>query len=80
MLRDAGSRHSGPCGGQPRKHGGVLTFAKPDSWHTLDTATASDTPRYAQAEALAWTVCAPGCRPADLDSTTKTNCARSTTH
>ncbi|MEU3096508.1 transposase [Streptomyces sp. NPDC006967] len=34
MLRDAGPRRSTPRGGQPRKHGGVLTFSKPDSWQT----------------------------------------------
>ncbi|WP_200259332.1 NF041680 family putative transposase [Streptomyces sp. HSG2] len=54
MLRDAEPRRSGPRGGQPRKHGGVLTFAKPDSWHTPDTTTTSDTTRYGRAEALAW--------------------------
>lgn len=31
MLRDAGPRRSTSRGGQPRKHGGVLTFSKPDS-------------------------------------------------
>ncbi|WP_338674600.1 NF041680 family putative transposase [Streptomyces sp. SCSIO 30461] len=54
MLRDAGPRRSGPRGGQPRKHGGVLTFAKPDSWHSPDATTTSDTTRYGRAEALAW--------------------------
>jgi hypothetical protein len=54
MLRDAGPRRSTPRGGQPRTHGGVLTFAKPDSWHTPDQATACDTTRYGTAEALAW--------------------------
>ncbi|MFE7392116.1 transposase [Streptomyces sp. NPDC057582] len=29
MLRDAGPRRPTPRGGQPRKHGGVLTFSKP---------------------------------------------------
>ncbi|MEU6098907.1 RHS repeat-associated core domain-containing protein, partial [Streptomyces sp. NPDC047079] len=27
---------SGPRGGRPRRHGGVLTFKKPDSWHEPD--------------------------------------------
>ncbi|GGT41154.1 hypothetical protein GCM10010254_71180 [Streptomyces chromofuscus] len=31
MLRDPGPTRSGPKGGRPRRHGGVLTFAKPDS-------------------------------------------------
>jgi hypothetical protein len=54
MLRDAGPRRSTPRGGQPRKHGGVLTFSKPDSWHTPDRATVCDTTHYGTAEALAW--------------------------
>jgi hypothetical protein len=53
MLRDAGPRRSTPRGGQPRKHGGVLTFAKPETWHTPAAATC-DTTRYGTAEALAW--------------------------
>jgi hypothetical protein len=40
--------------GQPRKHGGVPTFSKPESWHTPDQATTCDTTRYGTAEALAW--------------------------
>jgi hypothetical protein len=54
MLRDAGPRRSGPRGGQPRKHGGVLTFSKPESWHAPDVATVNDTTHYGTAEALAW--------------------------
>lgn len=54
MLRDAGPRRSTPRGGQPRKHGGVLTFAKPESWHVPDQATTSGTTRYGTAEAFAW--------------------------
>ncbi|MEV7997343.1 transposase, partial [Streptomyces sp. NPDC086077] len=54
MLRDAGPRRSTPRGGQPRKHGGVLTFSKPESWHTPDQATTCDTTRYGTAEAFAW--------------------------
>jgi hypothetical protein len=54
MLRDAGPRRSTPRGGQPRKHGGVLNFSKPESWHTPDQATTCDTIRYGTAEALAW--------------------------
>ncbi|MER7959909.1 hypothetical protein ABTY94_35115, partial [Streptomyces sp. NPDC096030] len=41
-------------GGQPRKHGGVLTFAKPESWHTPEVVTTTDTTRYGTAEARAW--------------------------
>jgi len=54
MLRDIGERRSTPRGGQPRKHGGALTLAKPDSWHTPDVTTATDTTRYGRAEATAW--------------------------
>jgi hypothetical protein len=56
MLRDAGPRRSTPRGGQPRKHGGVLTFAKPESWHTPDQATTCDTTRYGTAEVLVFGV------------------------
>jgi hypothetical protein len=54
MLRDAGESRSGPRGGRPRKHGGVFTLAKPDSWHDPDVTTSTDTTRYGQAEATAW--------------------------
>ena len=54
MLRDAGPPRSTPRGGRPRRHGGVLTFAKPDSWHTPDHTTHTDTTRYGTAEALSW--------------------------
>jgi hypothetical protein len=54
MLRDVGERRSTPRGGQPRKHGGVLTLAKPDSWHTPEISTSTDTTRYGKAEATAW--------------------------
>ena len=54
MLRDAGPARSGPRGGRPRKHGGVLTFAKPESWHTPEITTVTDTTRYGKAEAMAW--------------------------
>ncbi|WP_033223509.1 transposase, partial [Kitasatospora phosalacinea] len=54
MLRDPGPDRRGPKGGRPRRHGGVLTFAKPDTWHTPDTTTATDTTRYGTAEATAW--------------------------
>ncbi|GLW59606.1 hypothetical protein Kpho01_76160 [Kitasatospora phosalacinea] len=53
MLRDPGPDRRGRKGGRPRRHGGVLTFAKPDTWHTPDTATAADTTRYGIAEATA---------------------------
>jgi hypothetical protein len=54
MLRDPGPARSGPKGGRPRRHGGVLTFAKPDTWHHFDVTTATDTTRYGTAEAIAW--------------------------
>jgi hypothetical protein len=54
MLRDAGPARSGPKGGRPRKHGGVLSFARPDSWHGPEVTTITDTTRYGKAEATAW--------------------------
>ncbi|MDQ0808382.1 hypothetical protein QFZ63_000096 [Streptomyces sp. B3I7] len=54
MLRDAGSARSGPRGGRPRRHGGVLTLSKPDTWHTPDLTTTTDTTRYGTAEATSW--------------------------
>lgn len=54
MLRDAGPAYFGPKGGRPRRHGGVLTFAKPDSWHQPDVTTSTDTTRYGKAETMAW--------------------------
>ncbi|GAA1501846.1 hypothetical protein GCM10009760_64750 [Kitasatospora kazusensis] len=54
MLRDPGEPRSGPRGGRPRRHGGVFTFAQPDSWHTPDVTTATETTRYGNAKALAW--------------------------
>ncbi len=54
MLRDAGPTRSGPKGGRPRKHGGVLSFARPDSWHEPVVTSVTDTTRYGTAEAMAW--------------------------
>ncbi len=54
MLRDPGPARSGPKGGRPRRHGGVLTFARPDTWHHPDVTTATDTTRYGKAETMAW--------------------------
>ena len=54
MLRDPGPARFGPKGGRPRRHGGVLTFAKPDTWHQPDITTSTDTTRYGRAEATAW--------------------------
>ncbi|MGF6947120.1 hypothetical protein BKA18_006973 [Streptomyces auratus] len=59
MLRDAGPARSGPKGGRPRRHGGVLTFAKPDSWHQPDVTTGTDTTRYGKAERWPGTGCIP---------------------
>lgn len=53
MLRPAPPRPPGTIG-RPRKHGGVLTLADPDSWHAPDQATSRDTTRYGRAEALSW--------------------------
>jgi DDE superfamily endonuclease len=54
MLRDAGPARSTPKGGRPRRHGGVLTLAKPESWHQPEVTTLTDTTRYGTAEAIAW--------------------------
>ncbi|GGZ71245.1 NF041680 family putative transposase [Streptomyces echinoruber] len=54
MLRDPGPARSGPRGGRPRRHGGVLTFKKPDSRHEPDVTTTTDTTRYGTATATAW--------------------------
>ena len=40
--------------GHAHTHGGVLTFSKPDSWHTPDQTTRTVTTRYGRAETLAW--------------------------
>jgi hypothetical protein len=42
MLRDAGPARCGPKGGRARKHGGVLSLARPDSWHEPDVTTVTD--------------------------------------
>ncbi|WP_433549053.1 NF041680 family putative transposase [Streptomyces sp. CA-294286] len=54
MLRDSGPAHSGPKGGRPRRHGSVLTLAKPDTWHQSEVTTETDTTRYGKAEARVW--------------------------
>jgi DDE superfamily endonuclease len=54
LLRPAPPRHYDPRGGRPRKHGGTFTLAKPDSWHTPDVATQTETTRYGTADATAW--------------------------
>jgi len=54
MLRDPGPPRSTPRGGRPRRHGGVLTLAKPDTWHTPHATTSTVTTRYGRADALAW--------------------------
>jgi hypothetical protein len=54
MLRDPGPARSGPRGGRPRRHGGVLALARPETWHTPDVTTSTDTTRYGTAEATAW--------------------------
>jgi len=64
MLRDPGPARSGPKGGRPRRHGGVLTFAKPDSRHEPDVTTVTDTTRCGKAEAIAWDRMHP--RPQDV--------------
>ncbi|MGH3313279.1 MAG: NF041680 family putative transposase [Streptomyces sp.] len=54
MLRDPGPARSGPKGGRPRRHGGVLTFKKPETWHESDVTTATDTTHYGTATTRAW--------------------------
>ncbi|MCX5233402.1 NF041680 family putative transposase [Streptomyces sp. NBC_00233] len=54
MLRDPGPARSGLKGGRPRRHGSVLTFAKPDTWHQPDVTTTTDTTHYGKAETTAW--------------------------
>lgn len=54
MLRDPGLARSGPRGGRPRRHGAVLTFAEPDTWHEPDVITVANTTPYGRAEARAW--------------------------
>lgn len=54
MLRDAAPARCGPRGGRPRRHGDVLTFAKPESWHQPEVTTVTDSTRYGTAEAIAW--------------------------
>ncbi|MEV6796714.1 NF041680 family putative transposase [Streptomyces sp. NPDC051320] len=54
MLRDPGPARSGPKGGRPRRHGGVLTFTRPETWHEPDVTAATDTTRYGKAAAKAW--------------------------
>ncbi len=51
-----------PEGGRPRRHGGVLTFAKPDTWHG-PTHHATDTTRYGTAEATGMGPDAPPAHP-----------------
>jgi hypothetical protein len=59
MLRDPGPARSGPKGGRPRRHGGVLTFAKPDSWHEPEVTSVTDTTRYGKAGRWPGTGCTP---------------------
>jgi len=54
MLRDPGPARPGPKGGRPRRHGGVLTFKRPDTWHEPDVTTSTDTTHYGTAIATAW--------------------------
>lgn len=54
MLRDPGPPRFGPRGGRPRRHGGVLALARPETWHTPEVTTSTDTTRYGTAETMAW--------------------------
>ncbi|APU43358.1 transposase [Streptomyces sp. TN58] len=54
MLRDPGPGRSGPKGGRPRRHGGVLTFAKPDSWHQPDVTPSGTRARREAGEPVIW--------------------------
>lgn len=54
MLRDPGPARPGPRGGRPRRHGGVLALSRPETWHSPEVTTSTDTTRYGTAEARAW--------------------------
>jgi hypothetical protein len=54
MLRDPGEARSTPRGGRPRRHGGVLALARPETWHSPEVTTSTDTTRYGTAETMAW--------------------------
>ncbi|WP_306454827.1 transposase [Streptomyces sp. WZ.A104] len=56
MLRDAGPARSGPKGGRPRRHGCVLTFAKPDSRMILATCCGQPPHRWSRG-ARRWLAC-----------------------
>jgi hypothetical protein len=53
MLQTTPPRALG-TNGRPRKHGRVFTLADPDSWHTPDHTTETNTTRYGHAQAQAW--------------------------
>ncbi|MFC8016248.1 NF041680 family putative transposase [Streptomyces cinereoruber] len=54
MLRVPGPVRSGPKGGRPRRHGGVLALARLHSWHDPDVTTSTDATRYGKATTKAW--------------------------
>ncbi|WP_406494440.1 transposase [Streptomyces sp. NBC_00846] len=54
LARDAGPARSTPKGGRPRLHGAPFTLAKPDTWHTPESTTVTDTTHYGKATAQAW--------------------------
>ncbi|MFD4144741.1 transposase, partial [Streptomyces sp. NPDC058572] len=54
MLRDPGEARSTPRGGRPRRHGGVLALARPETWHSPEVTTSTDTTRYGTAKTMAW--------------------------
>ncbi|MGY4920475.1 hypothetical protein ACWD9K_35815, partial [Streptomyces sp. 900116325] len=54
VLRDPRPAGSRSKGGWPRRHGGVLTFAKPNSRHAPNGTTTTDTTHHGTAAAMAW--------------------------
>lgn len=60
MLRDPGPARSGRKGGRPRRHGGVLAFARPETWHEPDVITPPTPPATAKRPQRLGTGCTPG--------------------
>lgn len=60
MLRDPVPARPGRKGGRPCRHGSVLAFARPETWHEPDVIAATDTTRYGKADTRLGTGCTPG--------------------
>lgn len=67
MLRDAGAAACEPKGERPRRHDGVLAFAKPRYLESArGVTTVANTARYDKAETVAWDRMCPGSPTAPL--------------